>query len=397
MKLYAQDGHQRSDKVLKGLEAKVIDGVILSARCNRPDKISSVISDIRETNQKAEIMIDPEYYAACQLGNPNSQLRYLEDWEYFVSYNKREMIVKEGTVGTILKNSYEVLKDQNVTSFIAPNIYIPESFNSAEAGIALNFISKTKQYFEKTRKPVYATLALHQKALARKPNDFKSFLNDITALDIKLDGFYILVGGGLLDERSEFIHSEIIDRDVIASWMLINYALSLQGFKVINGYSDILSPFLGAVGGTAGASGWWSNLRVFSIGRYIKSEKEGGRQPNIRYLSKELLNRITVDERKRFVDAAPDVLAVDHNFDAGLPDRTTEAIQNWEALSSLNADFTQASVADNLKALEGAITTAKEKYAELASHGFSDGKELVDEYLGKLQGGIEDFRKYAEI
>lgn len=396
MKLFAQDGHQRSDKVLKGLETKVIDGVILSARCNKPDKMPSVISDLRGACQDAEIMIDPEYYAICQSGNPNSQLGRLEDWSYFIGYKRREL-VREEIVKQILKNTYDSLKDHEVAAFIAPNIYIQDSFDSVEAGIALNFISETKSIFGEAAKPIYATLALHRKALAKKADDFKAFLNDITALKTKPDGFYILVGGGLQDERSEFIHSEIIDRDVIAGWMLINYVLSLQGFKVINGYSDILSPFLGAVGGTAGASGWWSNLRVFSMGRYVRSENEGGRQPNIRYLSKQLLNRITVDQRKLFVSIVPNVLVNDQRFDAGFPDRTMEAVQNWEALASLNRDFTKASVKDNLKALEGAIITAKKKYAELASYGFYEGKELVDEYLEALQGGIEDFRKYAEI
>ena len=70
---------------------------------------------------------------------------------------------------------------------------------------------------------------------------------------------------------------------------------SFDGFKVINGYSDILTPFLGVAGGTAGAFGWWSNLKAFSLDRFNPSAG-GGRLPIQRYLSLALLNRITFFE-----------------------------------------------------------------------------------------------------
>jgi hypothetical protein len=74
--------------------------------------------------------------------------------------------------------------------------------------------------------------------------------------------------------------------------MLINHTLTLNGFDTINGYSDILTPFLGAGGGGVGATGWWSNLRTFSLDRF-NPPVGGGRQPIERYLSCALLNRIT--------------------------------------------------------------------------------------------------------
>jgi hypothetical protein len=85
----------------------------------------------------------------------------------------------------------------------------------------------------------------------------------------------------------------------MAAWMLINHTLALNGFNTINGYSDVLTPFLGAAGGEAGATGWWSNLRVFSLDRF-SPPIGGGRQPIERYLSCALLSPLTYMQRFLF-------------------------------------------------------------------------------------------------
>jgi len=62
----------------------------------------------------------------------------------------------------------------------------------------------------------------------------------------------------------------------------------------------------GIAGAEAGATGWWSNLRVFSLDRFMPAG--GGRLPIQRYLSKLLLNRITVFELDQIRGDHPDVL-----------------------------------------------------------------------------------------
>ena len=59
MKLFAQHGHQPSDKINRGLEEKVIDGVIFSPRYVKPEKLNSIIDDAHSSNENAEILIDP--------------------------------------------------------------------------------------------------------------------------------------------------------------------------------------------------------------------------------------------------------------------------------------------------------------------------------------------------
>jgi hypothetical protein len=399
MKVFAQDGHQRSDKIKLGLsEPAVLDGVIFSSRYVNPDKVSDRFTEVRLANPEADILLDPEFYASWLKGTPNGQLGFLEKKSYFKSYRRRDLVRSE-VVNKVLREFYETVADLTVSAHIAPNIYISQSFDSIEAGIAFNFIERTREAFEKSTKPVYATLAVDRKALLN-PADFLSFLNDLTALPSPPDGFYVLVGGGPLTERSDLAQSEIFDASVIGGWMMANYSLSQNGFTVINGFADILTPFLAAAGAAASATGWWSNLRTFSMGRYVKPEGSGGQLPIIRYLSKALLNRIRFDERMAFSKIVPQIvngLPRDMDYDNGIPDRTVEALQTWEALSSLNHEIAEKNLEKSLLKLTNLITRATAAYATLSQYGITGGYETTTEYLEQLTRGVDVFKRLAEI
>jgi hypothetical protein len=397
MKVYAQHGHQPSDKIASGLREKVIDGVIFSARYADPERMRERIAETRDQRRDADVLVDTEFYATRQIGTPNSQLGYLEDWNYFTAQRRRDL-VRSDVVEGVLKNTFEGMAGLDVSAHIAPNIYISQSFDSMEAGIALNFISGAKTAFA-GEKPVYATLAVDRRALMNT-TDFKAFLNDLTMLEIPPDGFYVLIGGGLINERNDLAHSEVVDAKIIGGWMLLNFILSQNGFRVINGCADILTPFLGVAGGQAGATGWWSNLRVFSMGRYIKPEKPGGALPITRYVSKLLLNRIKVDELVAYSRVLPDVLnrlPHDKDYTGGLPTRTIEALQTWEAVDSLNNELLDRDLEKSLNNLSGRIAQAKAAYAQLESRGLSEGIETVTEYLDQLSGATDEFKKLAEL
>lgn len=396
MKVFAQHGHQPSDKITRGLEEGAIDGVIFSSRYLNPDKVQEKLDDAYLANPAAEILLDSEFYASRLKGTPNSQLGYLERQSYLKTYRRRDLVRTE-VVERALREVYQSVRYLPVTAHIAPNIYISQSFDSMEAGIALNFIERAKSVFGDSEKPVYATLAVDRRALL-SPSDFLSFLNDVTALGTAPEGFYLLVGGGSITERSDLVQSEIMDANVLGGWMMINFSLAQNGFKVINGFADVLTPFLSAAGATACATGWWSNLRTFSMGRYVKPEGAGGQLPIVRYLSKLLLNRLRIDELS-YAAVVPGIingLPSDGEYLNGIPGRTREALQTWEALSSLNSDVSdqlEVSLANLLDRIAQAYAT----YGTLTTYGITAGYETTTEYLDQLSGGIEVFRRLAEI
>ena len=400
MKLYAQHGHAPSDKIHRAVEENFVDGLILSPRYLTPILTKQLVEELRRFENEIDVLVDPEFYATRYVGTPNAQLRYLEEWPHFVSRRRNDLLVGTAGVDESLRTAYEVQMEIGCTRLIAPNIYITNSFDSIEAAIAISFINRAKPIANEMRieVPVYATLAVGRDAIVDRHN-YITFLNAITAVDLSPEGVYALVGAGPTDERVGTVRSEILTKDVIAGWMLLNYSLSLNGLEVINGYSDILTPFLGAAGGYAGATGWWSNLQVFSMGRFIKSSG-GGQLPLVRYLSKKLLNRITVNEREAFVEVIPSImngLSTDALYEGRQPGRTEEALQAWQAIASLNEDVISDDVSESLEQLRNYTTEAENYYNELQTVGFSESYEANMEYLLALNESLTAFEQLAEL
>src|SRR5262249_25597209 len=128
-----------------------------------------------------------------------------------------------------------------LTALIGPNIIIGRSFDSAEAAIAMNFVRATGVQGKKIapEKRIYATLAVSAEALINT-EELLRFLNQLIVLETPPDGFYILVAADTTEARAELFNAK-----VIAGWMFLNHMLSVKGFSVINGFSDLLTPFLG--------------------------------------------------------------------------------------------------------------------------------------------------------
>ena len=161
---------------------------------------------------------------------------------------------------------------------------------------------------------------------------------------------------------------------------------------------QVLTPFLGCAGGYAGATGLWSNLRMFSMSRYI-SNVSGGRLPTVRYLSNALLNRITHSERKAFVQLIPEInnnLPRDKDYEQGEPERKVEVLQAWEAIVQLNNNIA-SDMDKNLKSLESMVDRAERTQTNLAGHGLSINRESNREYVNALRESIQTFRRNAEL
>jgi hypothetical protein len=284
------------------------------------------------------------------------------------------------------------------TSLIAPNIIISRSFDSAESAIAMEFIRNTGPEAQKVapHKRVYATFAIARDALINT-EELLRFLNDVTVLDNPPDGFYVLVA----TNNAEAL-VDVFNADVVAAWMLINHTLALNGFAIINGYSDVLTPFLGAAGGGVGATGWWSNLRTFSLDRF-NPPLGGGRQPVERYLSCALLNRITFYELDVLRLAVPSVLnelPTDTFYpvgDGSQPSRNKEILQSWEAIRALNTQMVTADQSDSLRCCQEAVSLATDIYAEISLRNVTLDTKSTDRHVGELASALESFERLAEL
>jgi len=392
MKLFAQIGYGLGDKVTKGLSEGLIDGSIFSPKDLQQDTMKSRISEMRSIYPNAEILIDPQFYVSLFANSPTINIGNIPNWKSFRTFRKGELELSE-TVDRILKEYFDEVSALDVTSVIAPNIYISQSFDSREAVIAKNFVRQARKVYEKTGddRPLFASLIICREALQDR-REFEEFINDITMLDSPPDGFYLIIAS-----RSSEAFSDIYHTDVVANWMMLNLSLSINGFQVINGYSDILTPFLGAAGGQAGATGWWSNLRMFSIERFFPSA--GGRLPIVRYLSKSVLNRITFSEKDAISPFVPGVInQLSHDSDYNPePERSEEVLQSWEALKSLNEEIVSEDVTEGLGNCIQAVLRAKQAYNEIASFGIMLDQKSRDEHILALSDGLRQFKERAEL
>lgn len=393
MKLYAQHGYGEGDKINEGLQKKVISGAVYGAKDITPDRLNRRLSDIAVIAPTASRIFDPQYYVSLIGSDPNIRLGKLEEYPYF-TIKRRGQLESNELIAHEIRKVLEFQISLPVTATISPNILISRSFDSVEAVIAKNFIRSAKKVYEQFRdkRPLFATLAISREALIDF-TELEAFLNDITLLDSPPDGFYLIVGARSVEARTDLYNA-----DVIAAWMLLNYSLKINGFQIINGYSDLISPFLGAVGGDIGCTGWWSNLRAFSMDRFAP-ETTGGRQPVQRYLSTKLLNRITfyeLEALRRIVPAVVNGLPMDKEYN-GEPERPVEVFQSWEALSNL-MDVLAGSgdLVKNLGKCTDAIKVAAELYTLIQSQYRLDAKS-DDNHIEPLQEGISLFKKRAEI
>jgi hypothetical protein len=396
MKLFAQHGAQEGEKITDAVSQQLIDGVIYSPRDIALDSLKTKLTQLRKQNGKLERLFDPQYYAIFLRGSDDSRLGYLmEDYTPYLQPRRRGQLERDQQVRDDLTAALKFQAGLNVSALVAPNILISRSFDSVEAVIAKNFIRQTGPVYATLRekRPVYATLAVSRDALNDK-QELLEFLNEITVLDEPPDGFYVLVSARSAEARSDIYHA-----DVIARWMLINHSLAINGFKVINGYSDVLTPFLGAAGAEAGALGWWSNLRTFSLDRFGPSPG-GGRLPVQRYLSKRLLNRITFYELDALRGTNPKILnglPLDSLYDpnnGSEPARNKEVLQSWEALKSLNDAMATGNQEQDLASCLSAAKKAANEYdnIQIQLDSKSNG-----EHLQPMTDGVTAFKKLAEI
>ena len=401
MKMFAQDGYGPSDKIKIGLENNVIQGALLSPRYRTPDNFIEKIDNLPQGDM--ELYVDPTFHAYINIGKQSAKLGKLEEWNYFEA-PRRSHLISGTAISPIIENTLLSQKALPVAGYISPNIFI-ENANSIDAAIALNMISKTTEVAQKCGaidKPVFASLALHRDVLAPE-NTFNDLVEALTALETPPDGFYILVGSGSTDDNRSHIRSDIFHDHVIAGWMYLNYALSINGFKVINGYSDLLSPLLGICGAYAGASGWFGSLRQFSMSHYIKPASKGGSTPLIRYVSSSLLARIKQTEYDDFITIDSRVangLSSDDSYNKSHEDETTrceEALQSWDALNSLSATCITGDIYEDLDGFINRIATARQIWSQLEEAGFTGGIEAHLEKLTAMENGIKIFREWAEL
>ena len=400
MNLLAQHGAMAGDRITRGLADGLIDGVIYGAKDIAPVRLAEKCREHAQNHSESMRLFDPQYYACILAAEPGVRLGSLEGENahpYFAARRRRDL-EQESRVAADLEACLAYQQGLPVSAFIAPNIVVRRSLDSVEATIAKDFLRNAANAHARLNdnRPLYATLAVSTDAL-RDRIELQNFLQEITELEQPPRGFYLLI-----EHPDNDIPPTLEEPDVLSRWMLINRVLTLSGFEVINGYADVLSPYLGAAGATTVSSGWFNTLKVFSLKKFAPSTGMA-RHPIPRYTSARLLKSIRHTELEALRVLFPAVLngsGTDgfYNEDEGSrPSSIGEALQNWECLRVLSQLVTAGDPEISLAAIEQAIAQSERTYGEIGASGITLRERSNNDHLPYLREELEAFRNLAEL
>jgi len=399
MNLYAQHGYGDGEKVKQGLERSLIDGVIYGAKDIRPATLEEKLGLLSNEHPDAELMLDPHFYASLLAGQPGVRLGSLigdPSYPYFEA-RRRSDLEQQTQVEADLRSVLSYQASLPLTTIISPNIVIRRSFDSIEGSISKMFIRRAADIWSEVGdgRPLYPTVSISNTAL----NDFTElqiFLQEITELQNPPTGFYLL-----LEKSDTTATTYLTEPDALARWMYLNYSLKINGFEVINGYTDALIPYLTVTGADTFATGWYNTQKNFSLKKFEPSSGFA-RRPVSRYMSKPLLKSIRtteLDDLRQIFDVM-NGLECDSLYpedDGSTTDNTGEALQNWEGLRAMADEVEVDSTVEALELCRESLHNAEALYSQIKNYGFTLRDRSSSDHIEVLREELDAFEELAEL
>jgi hypothetical protein len=366
--ILAQVGWGKSDYVEAGIADDSLGGAVLGPRDDEPTEIAALATSLQKKLGKSGLVIlDPQFYVTTIQSARDGKL---PAYPYYVPSLTRASFGPT-EVGKYAKDVLDFQAPLQVNRWVSPTVLF-NGFRDPWSQIALSLgqASITEWKGRKPRKPLLVSLVVDELALRDRPA-LDEYLDTISTLEA--DGFYIIV------RRNDINYPAAYEEDALVNLMYLTYVLGdLNSFEVIYGYTDLVGSLLLAAGAKGTSSGWYSNLRQFSLKRFLPSM--GGRQPRDRYTSRQLMNSILVNPELAQVDAAKKLPAVlsGTGYDSVMESgplgaswpRRTQCLHHWKVLAALDAVIAKGKKVDGrLATAENLINIAQATYSDLGSAG----------------------------
>jgi hypothetical protein len=396
MKLYAQHGFGKSDKIDRGFEDELLDGVIIGPNNERPDSLRACVERYSELASNPDIMIDPQLYVSLLSNAKEGNLPLYE--EYYVS----DLTLRDFTarrISELVKNTLDFQLRLPVTHLLSPTILL-ESFTNRSTQVAHFLAQESIEYHNSLddAPPLLLSYVFHEPALGNH-DQVRELLDTISLY--AASGFYFVV---VRPTGSQYHQAFSAER--MAEWLLMIYSLGVRSrFQVVCGYSDFLSYPAAAAGATASATGWFNTLRQFDVKRFQPST--GGGRPKERYSSAPLLNSIFLQELTNIYDAGliDRVLTrtpYDRVLRQGSPDPENwptdiSTLHHWATLGKLFKGLDDKSVRERLLTVDSAIATANDIYQSLRRRDVQFDPITGPAHLREWMQAIAIFRTFARL
>jgi len=355
------DGHQPGGKLVAGLRERAIGGCVLTLRYRRPENLRATALELAGEYEGSTRMVDPcsHYitYPAQALG------QYAEYPFTFSGLNRRGL--RDLELEDYATQSLDYQNQLRVSALVAPGVPL-ETFDDFRSELTLEAFDaahKVQQASNSLRElPLLHSLSFRESALSslKSTSEYLDLLTQVPG-----DGFYLTVSR---DVKTDSQWGDPNRAGRLSNLLYLVYTLSLNGYRVVYSYSDIVGLLTLAVGGSDIAAGWFSTTRQLHCDD-IGQSRTGGRQPRKLYASRPLLSWLPLSTdvaallAAGMTDDIVDSVGYDHrirNEGAGTEwRRRTETLHFWHVMSALAAEITgPPTVEERVGLLESLIARA---------------------------------------
>jgi hypothetical protein len=148
MSLFIQHGHGKGNKITEALSAGSADGVVFSARNEKPENLDSCIAEMRETGD-CEILFDPQFYVSTLLP-PND--RYLpEYYPYYQAGRTAADFIGASKLQRYAKLTLDFELDRGLDRLISPTVLV-HGFSDRWSQVALTLADATVEFLFPTKR-----------------------------------------------------------------------------------------------------------------------------------------------------------------------------------------------------------------------------------------------------
>ena len=291
----------------------------------------------------------------------------------------------------ICTSAFDIQAELGVSSYLSPTV-IFNDFEDNDSQIALNLANL---FNEIENGNCYISFCINESAF----NDIEkinSFLDTISLFNTR--GFYIVI-----DRNNNNGKINEINPNILARIMMFIHSLSVfNEFDVIVGYADLLSIPLAAVSNADFATGWFSNLKRFSVSNFRKLS--GGHRPKKRYTSGVLMNSLLLmPEFQALIELGlTDIVITDSPYNDILKYKAEDTkwtdeiscLHNWHVINQLIEKIQNLeNINDRLKCLEELIKNAEEAYKIIGKQKMPLDYSSRDKHLSMWTDAIQIFRE----
>lgn len=394
MKLYAQHGYAKSNKIDRAFEAGAVNGVVFGPNNEKPESLRECIERFAELKPTPDLLVDPQLYVSL-LANPREGNLPLYDY-YPSNLTIRDLTPRR--ISDIVQSVIDFQTRLPVTRIVSPTIIL-DSFDSRTAQIAHFLAQSSMDYHASLRKvpPLLLSFVFNETALSSQ-DQIDEFLDAVSLY--RTAGFYLVVG------RPTGQYHQKFGWERMAGWLFILYSLGNRNqFEVVCGYTDFLGFPASAVGASAAATGWFNSLRQFDQKRFLPST--GGRPARERYSSGPLLNSIFLQELDNCFDAdMSNQVLTGTSYDKVFrrerpsaqdwpPDIST--LHHWATLKKLLKRTEKGNTKDKIETVEDAIAGARLLYDNLRNTGIQFDPTTGSSHLEEWTQAFTTFRAVARL